>query len=143
MSDKPKPGVERGYYVREFGARARVAKGGNISWVKGVAGLPGRPARRQQFAALLERIAEVTSLDEDTRELAKEKTWAMAKDAVKAQGSPGALRCPMLDAKSWFCGAASWIGQALGDILESEAAQKTTGMVTQAGTKAAIVSLLS
>ena len=142
MSDEPKPVAERSYRMGDIGAGARVAQGENISWVEGVAGLPDGPALAQQFAALLERIAKDTSLDEDTRELAKAKTEAVAEGLAKAQKSPGALRRALLDAKSWFGGAASWVGQALGEILKSEAAQKTIGTVTEAGTKAAISSFL-
>ena len=142
MSDEPKPVAERSYYIRDVGAGARVAQGENISWVEGVAKLPDGPALTQQFAALLERIAKDTSLDEDIRELAKAKTGAVAEGLAKAQESLGALRRALLDAKSWFGGAASWVGHALGDILRSEAAQKTIGTVTEAGTKAAIASFL-
>ena len=42
------------------------------------------------------------------------------------------LRRALIDAKSWFGGAASWVGNALGDILKSEAARKTLGTVTEA-----------
>ena len=59
-----------------------------------------------------------------------------------AQASPGVLRRALLDAKSWFSGAASWVGHAVGDILKSEAAQKTLGTVTEAATKAAIASFM-
>jgi hypothetical protein len=53
------------------------------------------------------------------------------------------LRRALLDAKLWFGSAASWVGKALGDILKSEAAQKTIGTVTEATTKAAIASFLN
>jgi hypothetical protein len=94
----------------------------------------------RQFAALLDKIAADTSLDEDTRELAQDKTKAVAEGLAKVQEQPGALRRALLDAKSWFGSAASWVGGALGDILKSEAAQKTLGTVTEAATKAAIAS---
>jgi len=48
------------------------------------------------------------------------------------------FRRALLDAKSWFGNTASWVGNALGDILKSEAAQKTISTVTEAATKAAI-----
>ena len=53
-----------------------------------------------------------------------------------------ASRRALLDAKSWFGSAASWVGNALGDILKSEAAQKTIGTVTEASTRATIDSFL-
>jgi hypothetical protein len=52
------------------------------------------------------------------------------------------LRQALLDAKVWFGSTASWIGHALGEILKSEAAQKTIGTVTEAATKAAITSFV-
>ena len=142
MPDEPKATAERSYQMGDVGAGARVAQGENISWVEGVASLPGGESLAQQFTALLERIAQDASLDEDTRELAQVKTKAIAEGLAKAEGSPGILRRALLDAKSWFGSAASWVGNALGDILKSEAAQKTIGTVTEASTRATIDSFL-
>ena len=142
MPEEPKPAAERSYQIGDVSAGARVAQGENISWVEGVAGLPGGESLAQQFKALLERIAQDESLDEDTRALAQDKTKAVAEGLAKAQESPGLLRRALLDAKSWFGSAASWVGGALGDILKSEAAQKTIGTVTEATTKAAIDSFV-
>ncbi len=142
MPDKSKPAAERSYHIGDVGTGARVAQGENISWVEGVAGLPGGELLKQQFAALLERIAKDASLDEDTRVLAQDKTKAVAEGLAKAQESPGMLRRALIDAKSWFGSTASWVGDALGDILKSEAAQKTLGTVTEAATKATIASFL-
>jgi hypothetical protein len=143
MPDEPKPVPERSYNIGNVGADARVAQGENISWVEGVVGgLPGGESLTKQFAALLERIAKDASLDDDTRTLAEDKTKAVAEGLAKAQESPGMLRRALLDAKSWFGSAASWIGNAIGDILKSDAAQKTIGTVTEAATKAAIDSFV-
>jgi hypothetical protein len=142
MPDEPKAIAERSYQMGDVGAGARVAQGENISWVEGVASLPGGESLAQQFTALLERIAQDASLDEDTRELAQDKTKAIAEGLAKAEESPGILRRALLDAKSWFGSAASWVGNALGDILKSEAAQKTIGTVTEASTRATIDSFL-
>jgi hypothetical protein len=140
--DEPKPAAERSYHIGDVGTGARVAQGENIAWVEGVAGLPGGESLVKQFDALLKRIAEDASLDEDTRALAQDKTKAVAEGLAKAQESPGMLRRALLDAKSWFGSTASWVGNALGDILKSEAAQKTIGTVTEATTKAAIDSFV-
>jgi hypothetical protein len=139
MSDEPKPGG-RSYQIGNVGAGARIAQGKNISWVEGVARLPDGETLKQQFDELLERIAKDPSLDEDARELARAKTGAIAEGLIVTQASPGVLRRALLDAKSWFSGATSWVGLALGDILKSDAAQKTLGAVTEAATKAAIAS---
>jgi hypothetical protein len=143
MPDEPKPVAERNYQMGNVGAGARVAQGENISWVEGVARLPGGESLTGQFDALLKRIADDTSLDEDTRALAQEKTKAIAEGIAKVPESPTALRRALLDAKSWFGVTASWVGGALGDILKSEAAQKTLHTVTEAATKAAIASFVS
>lgn len=141
MPDQPKP-EGRSYHIGDVGAGARVAQGENISWVEGVSSLPDGEALKRQFDALLARIAKDSSFDEDTRELARAKTEAVAAGLVSAKASPDVLRRALLDAKSWVSGAASWVGHALGDILKSEAAQKTLGTITEAATKAAIASLM-
>ena len=142
MPEEQKPAAGRSYQMGNVGAGARVAQGENISWVEGVAGLPGGEALAQQFKALLGRIAKDESLDEDTRALAQDKTKAVAEGLAKVEQSPGILRRALLDAKSWFGNTAFWVGNALGNILKSEAAQKTIGTVTEATTKAAIDSFV-
>ena len=142
MPDEPKPAAERSYQMGNVGAGARVAQGEHISWVEGVASLPDGEALARQFDTLLKRIAQDASLDEDTRALAQDKTKAVAEGLAKVQESPGPLRRALLDAKSWFGSTASWVGKALGDILKSEAAQKTLGTVTEATAKAAIDSFV-
>lgn len=142
MPEESKPAAKRSYQMGDVGADARVAQGENISWVEGVASLPGGESLAQQFKALLDRIAEDKSLDEDTRALAQDKTKAIAEGLAKAKESPGALRRALLDAKSWFGSTATWVGKALGDILRSEPAQKALGAVTEGVTKAAIESFL-
>jgi hypothetical protein len=142
MPEEPKPAAGRSYQMGNVGASARVAQGENISWIEGVAALPGGESLAQQFTALLERIAQDKSLDEDTRSLAQDKTKAVAEGLAKVEESPSILRRALLDAKSWFGSAASWVGNALGDIMKSEAAQKTIGTVTEATTKATIASFL-
>jgi hypothetical protein len=143
MPDEPKPVAQRSYEMGNVGAGARVAQGENISWVEGVARLPSGESLIGQFDALLERIAKDTSLDADMRALGQEKTKAIAEGIAKVQESPTALRRALLDAKSWFGVTASWVGDALGDILKSEAAQQTLHTVTEAATKTAIASFVS
>jgi hypothetical protein len=142
MPDESKPAAKRSYRIGNVGTGARVAQGENISWVEGIAGLPGGESLVKQFDALLKRIDEDASLNEDTRALAQDKTKAVAEGLAKAKESPGVLRRALLDAKSWFGSTASWVGSALGDILKSEAAQKTISTVTEAATKAAITSFM-
>jgi hypothetical protein len=140
MSDEPKPAPERSYHIGNVGSGARLQQGENNSWREGVAGLTD--SLTQQFAALLDRIAKDASLDEDTRALAQDKAKAVAEGLAKAQESPGILRRALLDAKAWFGNTTSWVGNALSDILKSDAAQKTIGTVSEAATKATIASFL-
>jgi hypothetical protein len=140
MPEEPKGNV---FQMGDVGPGARVAQGQNISWVEGVARLPSGEALTRQFGALLERIAKDSSLDEDVRALAQNKTAAVAEGLAKAEETPGVLRRALLDAKSWFSGTASWVGSALVDILKSEAAQKSLGTVTEAATKAALDSFMN
>ena len=141
MPEEPKP-EGRSYRIGDVGAGARVAQGEHITWVEGVASLPDGEALKRQFDALLARIAQDASLDEDTRALALAKTTAIAEGLAVARSEPGMLRRALLDAQSWFGGAAAWVGHGLADILKSEAAQKTLGTVTEAATKAAIASFM-
>lgn len=142
MPDELKPAPERSYRIGDVGAGARVAQGENISWAEGVNSLPDGQSLVTQFNVLLMRIAEDPALGADTRALAEEKTMAVADGLARINELPGKLRRALLDGKSWFGGAATWVGGALGDILKSEAAQKTIGAVTEATTKAAINSFL-
>jgi hypothetical protein len=137
-----KPIVERSYQIGNVGPGARVAQGENISWVEGVTSLADGDTLARKFGELLDRIANDTVLDQDSRALAQEKTKAIAEGLAKAQDEPGLLRRALMDAKSWFGTTACWVGKALGDILASDAAQKTIGTVTEATTKAAISSFL-
>ena len=143
MPDEPKPGAERSYQMGNVGPGARVAQGENISWVEGVASLPGGKSLTWQFDALLKRIGEDASLDEDTRALAQNKIKAVAEGIAHVHESPSILRRALLDAKSWFGTTASWVGNALADIVKSEATQKTLRTVTEATTKAVITSFVN
>lgn len=82
-----RPAAERSYHIGDVGTGARVAQGENISWVEGVSGLPDGESLKQQFSALLERIAKDGSLDEDTRALAEQKTKAVAEGLSRERSS--------------------------------------------------------
>ncbi|WP_431283202.1 hypothetical protein ACQW02_28020 [Humitalea sp. 24SJ18S-53] len=140
--NQPKPTGERSYVIGDVGAGARVAQGENITWSEGIRGLPDGEALTAQFNALLDRIAKDKTLDDDTRALAEDKTKAVAEGLAKAEKEPGLLRRALIDAGSFFGSVATGIGRALGDILKSDAAQKTIGSVTEAATKAAIASFV-
>jgi hypothetical protein len=121
MAEEPKPAAERSYQIGDVSDNTRIAQGESISWTEGAASLPGGESLAQQFKALLQRIDQDESLDEDTRALAQDKTRAVAEGLAKAHESPGQLRRALLDAKSWFGGTTTWVGKALADIFEERA----------------------
>ena len=141
--DEPKPGAERSYQMGNVGPGARVAQGENISWFEGIAGLPVGKSLTWEFDALLKRIGEDASLDEATRALAQDKIKAVAEGIAHIHESPSILRRALLDAKSWFGTTASWVSNALADIVKSEAAQKTLETLTDATTKGVIASFVN
>jgi len=141
MPEEPGPD-SRSDRIGDVGAGARVAQGETITGVEGVSTLPDGAAPRRQFQALLARIEIDPSLDEDTRELARAKSAAVATRLTVTRTSPSVLRRALLDAKSWFGGAAASVGDALGDILRGKATQTTPGTVTEATTTAAVASFM-
>jgi hypothetical protein len=141
MGEQQLPPIGKSYQIGDVGEAARVAQGENITWTEGFAGNPQGEALKRQFADLLARIDTATDLDEDERALAKEKTEAVADGLANAQQEPGRLRRALRDAKAFLASSASWVWEGLNQILTSEAAQKTIGTITEAGTRAAIQSL--
>lgn len=132
----------KSYSIGNIGPGARVAQGENITWTEGFPGNPQGEELKRQFTDLLERIDNAPDLDEDERALVKEKTEAVADGLANAQHEPRRLRRALLDAKGFLTSSAHAVWDGLNQILTSEAAQKTIGTITEAGTKAAIQSLL-
>ena len=67
MSDEPKPSAERSYIMGNVGAGARAAQGENISWVEGIAGLPGpvtswAPKRPTSSCCANPRLSDINDL---------------------------------------------------------------------------------
>lgn len=140
MGEQSQP-AGKSYQIGDVGTGARVAQGEHITWTEGFAGDPQGEAIRRQFTELIARIDNATDLDEDERELAKDKTEAVADGLANAQREPSLLRRALLDAKAFLTSSAGWVWEGLTQILTSEAAQKTIATITEAGTKAAIQSL--
>jgi hypothetical protein len=122
----------------QVGDGARVAAGQQITWTEGSPRDSSAADLERQFTNLLEQIEEAEDLDEDQRLLAKEKASAVATGLAKANEEPGLLRRALLDMKNFVATTAGWIGHSVGNILRSEAAQKTISSITEAGTQAAI-----
>jgi hypothetical protein len=126
----------------DVGAGARVQQGEHLTMIGDtLAGLPEGDTLTQRFEALLAQLSERQDLDPDTKELAIEKTKAVADGLAQAQAAPGGLRKALLDAKQFLGGAAGWAWEELGGILKSEAAQKTIATISEATTRTAIAQL--
>lgn len=133
----------KSYVIGDVGPGARVAQGENNTLIElAFAQVPGGDDLAREFGALLERIRQASDLDDDTRELAVNKTETVAKGLAEAHQNPTKLRLALMEAKGTLATFAGWTWTGLSDILKSEAAQKTIGTITEAGTKAAIGSLI-
>lgn len=95
----------------------------------------------QQFKALVEEIGSNKDLDDKTRELAIEKTVAVAGGLAKAAENPNKLKDVLKDAKEFLARKASWAWDKMQAILTSEAVQKTLGTITEAAVRGAITSI--
>ena len=142
MEDRDSTRAEKSYEMGDVGAGARVAQGEHITWTEGFSGNPQGEELKRQLAELLVRIDKASDLDEDEKELAREKTEAVANALANAQQEPGRLRRALRDAKTFLTSSAGWVWDGLNNVLSSEAAQKTIGTITEAGTQAAIKSLI-
>jgi hypothetical protein len=134
---------EKTYVMGDVGAGARVQQGEHLSWVERVflGDSPDLQALRTEFGKLLERLAEDSGMDEDTRDVSIEKAKKVAEALAEAPQSPGELRRALVDAKAWFKTAPGWVWGSLNRIMASDAAQKVIGTITDASVRAAIGSL--
>ncbi|HWB72894.1 MAG TPA: hypothetical protein VG452_11820 [Egibacteraceae bacterium] len=135
------PGA-KSYFVGDVGAHARVAQGEHIIWTETVLGPADAEALQRQFSELLARIEATPELDEVERDIAREKTEAVAVGLATAARSPGGLRKALLDAKGWMLSSAGWLWEGLQKALTSQAGQRAIAGITEATTRAAIQSLL-
>ncbi len=145
MSDdkQNQPTGQKIYTMGNVGANARVAQGENIKWIEGLsANFDDGEALAQQFSALLEQIQNSPDFDEDTRDLAVEKTQSVAEALTNVHESPKGLKRALLDAKGWFISAGGWVWDELSKILKSEAVQKTVSTISEIGVRTAIKSLI-
>ena len=145
MSEEDKSSSTGGksYHIGNVRAHARVQQGEYLTMIQQTFAKNSEgDDLSQQFKALIDKIAEHHELDEDTRELAMEKTQKVAEGLANAKESPGTLRRALLDAKGWFSSAASWAWDEINKILKSDAAQKTITTISEAGVQGAIKSLI-
>jgi len=127
----------------DVGSGAQVAQGEHIQQVKNaLAGVPDSDVLERQFATLMKHIAQLPDVDAETRELALEKTKAVAQGLANAKESPNGLSRALRDAKAFLTSSVKGAWEGLSDILKSEAAQKTISAIAEGTTKAAIAALL-
>ena len=133
----------KSYTIGDVGAGAQVAQGEHIQQVKNaLAGVPDSDVLERQFATLMKHIAQLPDVDAETRELALEKTKAVAQGLANAKESPNGLSRALRDAKAFLTSSVKGAWEGLSDILKSEAAQKTISAIAEGTTKAAIAALL-
>ena len=131
------------YTIGDVGPYAQVAQGEHIQQVKNaLAGVPDSEVLERQFAELMERIAQTPDLDDETRNLALEKTKAVAEGLANAKESPTGLKRALLDAKGFLTSSVKGAWEGLCKILCSEAAQKTISSIAEGATKGAIGALI-
>lgn len=130
------------YKMGNVGAGGRVIQGDNNTWVEVLRSKPGGDELERQLNELLARIASEPGLDEDSRELATEKTQAVGAALARAAESPDGLRKALRDARTFLTSTASWAWDGLRKVLESDAAQKTISSIAEGGSRAAIQALI-
>jgi hypothetical protein len=130
------------YTMGNIGAGARVVQGDQNTWIEAVQGAPGGQELQRQLEELLARIAKAPDLDEDSRQLATEKTRAVADALAQAGQSPDGLRRALRDARVFLTSTAGWAWEGLRKALSSEAAQHIISGITEGATRAAIQGLL-
>jgi hypothetical protein len=137
------PSGSKIYTVGNVGAGAMVAQGEHIQQtMNALAGVPDSEVLKQQFAALMESIAQTPNVDEETRDLALEKTKAVAEGLANAKESPNGLSRALRDAKAFLTSSIKGAWEGLCGILKSEAAQKTISAIAEGTTKGAIAALI-
>lgn len=146
MADEKHGEQSRGktYYIGgDVGAGATVIMGEHITNIQQMfpKTTDGELLARQ-FTALIEKIGKNAELDDISRELAMEKTAAVADGMAKATESPGKLHKAIVDAKSYLSSGARWVWEGLNSILTSEAAQKSIGTISEAAVRGAIKSFI-
>jgi hypothetical protein len=136
-------GSGKHYVIGDVGAGARVMQGDYTTWLEErLSGVPESDELQRRFEALLERLSAASELDDDERELAVEKTAGVVEGLAAAPENPGRLKRALLDAKAFLTSGATWAWDELQAIVASDAAQKTIGTISEAGTRAAIASIL-
>jgi hypothetical protein len=144
QGDEDKRTYEKTYVMGDIGSGARVQQGEHLSWVEGIFAGDSADERllRHEFMGLRERITTDPQMDEATREVSIAKAKEVAEALSQAHKEPGRLRRALMDAKAWFQSSAGWAWESLSEIMASDAAQKMLGTITEAGIRAAILSLI-
>jgi hypothetical protein len=140
MSESESPSGKT-YTMGNVGAGAMAVQGDENQVIGNrLAALPDGAEIEKLFASLFEHL-EKAELDDVTRDMAVEKTRAVAVGLTEASSDPGKLHRALLDAKAFLGSAVGWAWKELSAIIESDAVQKTIGTITEAGTRAAITAV--
>lgn len=142
MAGDQEVGAGKRYVIGDVGAGARIIQGDYNTWVESVQDQPGGEELKRQVEALLARIAAADDLDDDDRELATEKTQAVAVALGQAEQNPEGLRKALKDARAFLTSSVRWAWDGLCKVLQSEAAQKTISSIAEGSTRAAIQVLI-
>jgi hypothetical protein len=142
MAGEQEGSTGKRYVIGDVGAGARIIQGDYNSWVESVQAEPGGEELKRQVEELLARIADAADLDADDRELATEKTQAVAVALGQADQDPDGLRKTLKDARAFLTSSVRWAWDGLCRVLQSEAAQKTISSIAEGSTRAAIQGLI-
>lgn len=136
-------GGSKTYTVGNIGQGARVMIGEHQTWIEQHdISSPENEDVLKRFDALMRRLIEDTSLDDEERHLSVDKAKTLAESLVEEEPSEGKIMRALVDAKSWFGTTASWAWEELTEIIKAESAQKLIAGIAKTGVKAAIAALL-
>jgi hypothetical protein len=130
------------YSIGTVGAGARVIQGDGNAWSESLSLQPGGAQVAREIAEIVERVRADHALEPDDRDLAIEKTQAVAAALTDAGDSPGHLRKALRDAQSFLNAKAEWAWNRLREVLGSEAGLQILGSITDVAARAAIQGIL-
>jgi len=126
------------YSIKDIGPNARIQQGKQQNWTEILNTIPNSNTLEKQFKQIISEISKDKMLNRAEKSISLMKTESIAKALANAQRSPEDLHYALIDGNNWFSNKANWVWKKLIAILESEAAQKTIGTITESGIRGAI-----
>lgn len=143
MSQGPDSGrAGKNYSMGSVGAGARVIQGDGNVWSESLGLHQAGEQVAREITEIAEHIRADAALEPDDRELAIEKTQAVAAALSEQSGSPGQLRKALRDAQSFLSSKVMWAWDRLRQVLTGEAGLQILGSITDVAAKAAIQAIL-